>query len=131
MANQWDKIALKNIGKLTKVGKASFIAASQSVMLKSPVRDGYFKNNWFTEINGVSTKTINTADKSGTARMTEAESKAGRINIGDSISLANSSPYAIKLEYGHSAQAPNGMVRITAAQWPNTVATITRALKDD
>ena len=126
MANQWDSIALRNINRLTKTGQESFVAATQSVSFKSPVDKGTFKNNWFTEINGISTKITANTDVSGSERLNEALAESLRIKIGDSISFVNNLPYAIKLEYGHSLQAPQGMVRITAANWNGIVAKAAR-----
>lgn len=41
--------------------------------------------------------------------------------LGDVIRVANGAEYIVPLEYGHSAQAPNGMVRVTLARWPAIV----------
>ena len=35
--------------------------------------------------------------------------------------IVNNLPYAIPLEYGHSTQAPNGMVRITVERFQQIV----------
>lgn len=129
MANQWQKIAIKNKGRLTKLAQESFFAASQSVMFKSPVDKGTFKNNWFTEINNTSSKTTDKQDASGGDRLAEVKSKSLKINFGDSISFVNNLPYNIKLEYGYSEQAPQGMVRITAAEWPLIVARLARKIR--
>lgn len=130
MANQWDSIALRNINRLTETGQKSFIAASQSAMFRSPFDTGLFKNNWFTEINGVSTKTTSSVDISGSARLIEASNEALRINPGDSISFANSLPYAIPLEYDHSLQTEgNGIIRLLAANWSGIVADVIRGVR--
>ena len=129
MANQWQKIALRNKARMTKAAQESFIAASQSMIFKSPKDKGTFINNWFTEINGVSTKFDDSADKSGGRSAASTVSNGRRIEIGDSISCVNNLPYNIKLEYGYSEQAPQGMVRITAAEWPNIVAKIAKGIK--
>lgn len=129
MANQWKKIALKNIGRLNEAGRESFIAASQMVSVRSPVDKGTFRNNWFTEINGISTKTTTEVDKSGQARLSEATQFSLKLKIGDSISFVNSLIYGPALEFGHSEQAANGMVRVTAAQWPLIVSRVARNIK--
>jgi hypothetical protein len=36
--------------------------------------------------------------------------------------ISNDAPYIVRLEYGYSQQAPQGMVRITGAEWPEIVA---------
>lgn len=40
------------------------------------------------------------------------------LNIGDKYSLANGQPYARRIEYeGWSQQAPQGMLRVSVAEW--------------
>lgn len=129
MANQWDKIAIRNTTRLTKVAQKSFIAAGESVMMIAPVDKGLFKNSFFTEINGISTKTNDIEDKAGTARKAEARAASLRLKAGDSISFVSNSSYALPLEYGHSDQAPSGMVRVTAANWTNIVAEAVKGVK--
>ena len=41
--------------------------------------------------------------------------------FGATIYLVNNLPYAVRLEYGWSKQAPAGMVRITAAEFQSIV----------
>jgi hypothetical protein len=43
--------------------------------------------------------------------------------------LANNVPYIVKLEYGHSKQAPAGMVRPTLAEFSNIVSVATTEAK--
>lgn len=112
-----------------KIARGSFIATQQSVIFMSPADTGMFKNNWFTEINGLSSKATDSTDKSGQARLSDALNISHALKIGDSISFVNNLPYAIPLEYGHSAQSPHGMVRVTAAQWPLIVATVEKSIK--
>ena len=132
MANQWDRFKLKNIKKMTNVGQECFIACSQAVSFKTPVDKGILVNNWFAEINGVSTKVTDEIDKTGGTRQAEARQQALTIKLGDSISYVNNLPYVIPIEYnGHSLKAPQGMVRITTAQWPTIVDKIVKAHKND
>lgn len=127
--NQWQRIADRNIAKLTLVAIKSAIASESSVMFKSPVRDGMFKNNWYTEVNGISGKTTFEVDRSGAARLADAYRLSMTIKIGDTISFVNNLPYNIRLEYGYSDQAPGGMVRLTAAQWPLIVKDVVRGMR--
>jgi hypothetical protein len=41
--------------------------------------------------------------------------------IGQTIYAGYTAAYALALEYGHSKQAPNGMVRLAAQRWPQIV----------
>lgn len=45
---------------------------------------------------------------------------------GETFTISNSVPYIRALEYGHSSQAPNGMVRITMAEWLDIVSKAVR-----
>lgn len=44
--------------------------------------------------------------------------------IGETIFAGYTAAYAVPLEYGHSKQAPNGMVRLAAQRWPAIVAEV-------
>ncbi|MNJ81742.1 hypothetical protein D3C77_807050 [compost metagenome] len=43
------------------------------------------------------------------------------LTIGQTAFIVNNLPYAIPLEYGHSSQAPAGMVRVTLANFQRIV----------
>jgi len=45
----------------------------------------------------------------------------GGFKVGQVFYYTNSMPYALKLEYGHSDQAPGGIVRLTARRWNKIV----------
>ena len=47
---------------------------------------------------------------------------------GDYIYVTNDAPYIRALEYGHSAQAPNGMVRRTMAEMPDIARGLLNAI---
>lgn len=46
---------------------------------------------------------------------------AGDLTAGEVAYIVNNLPYAIPLEYGHSSQAPAGMVRVTVADFQRIV----------
>lgn len=127
--SQWQKMKQRVAIRSEKIARGSFIATTQSVIFMSPADTGMFKNNWFTEINGVSTETTTETDKSGNKKIQAGIGISASLKIGDNISFVNNLPYAAPLEYGHSEQAPNGMVRVTAAQWPQIVATVEKSIK--
>lgn len=114
---------LKRAGdKADLVTRASAMAVGASLVQKSPVDTGRFRSNWMYGATTINTTTTTDADKSGSAT-------TGRINAGlmawkagQSIHLTNSLPYARRLEYGWSDQAPGGMVRITVVEWRQKVA---------
>ena len=82
---------------------------------------GRFRGNWMFSIGAPDSATTEEIDPSGaksTARIT-----AGIIEFkaGDTCYITNSLGYAIPLEFGHSTQAPGGMVRVTVARFQQIV----------
>ena len=95
------------------------------VIMKSPVDTGRFRGNWFTQIGSVSSNVNHSLfDKSGSVALNQAGAIAAKIEAGDVIYMSNSLPYAGRLEYGYSQQAPVGMVRVSIKQtiaWSNSL----------
>lgn len=87
---------------------------ANSFVLKSPVDTGRFRGNWNTAF-GAPNLSISTSTEGG------AEVRAASIlpayKTGDTIFITNNLPYALRLEYGWSDQAPKGMVRTTIAEY--------------
>lgn len=106
-----------------QVVRKSALQVAQSVILKSPVDTGRFRANWNVAFGRVDSLTTPSTDKSGakTTDRIRIQLNGWEVESGD-IFLTNSLPYAIPLEYGHSSQAPAGMVRITVAEWNGFVA---------
>lgn len=87
------------------------------VIQKSPVDTGRFKGNWQVAIRAIPSGILEIDDKSGTATMSNVAAKVLALKAGDTIYLVNNLPYARGLEYGHSKQAPSGMVRLTVQEF--------------
>lgn len=85
------------------------------VIAKSPVDTGRFKSNWLCAVGSIPAGTTLAVDVTGV--VTRMEAKALGAKAGDVIYLVNNLPYANRLEYGHSKQAPSGMVRLTVAEF--------------
>lgn len=116
--NAW--IAKTNTKTETVVRKIAVDVFGRVIMM-SPVDTGRFRGNWQVAIGGPASGTLETTDKSGSATLSEAQTKALSMKVGDVIYMVNNLPYALRLEYGHSGQAPSGMVRIVAAQFSGIV----------
>lgn len=133
--NQWQRIARRNAERMRLVAQEAYTETASDVIVRSPVLSGLFRNNWFAGLNSPDTKTTKAKSRlafgvPGGARFTEFLHLSTQFNIGDTIYLTNSLPYARRLEYGHSQRmAPNGVVRLAAAQWPLTVARIARRIR--
>jgi hypothetical protein len=61
---------------------------------------------------------VDPSGRKSTARIVDG---AIEFKAGDTAYITNSLPYAIPLEFGHSQQAPGGMVRITVARFQQIV----------
>lgn len=82
---------------------------------------GRFRGNWMFSIGSPDTTTTEEVDPTGaksTARIIEGSIE---FKAGDTCYITNSLGYAIPLEFGHSTQAPGGMVRITVARFQQIV----------
>lgn len=106
-----------------QVVRKSALQVAQSVIMKSPVDTGRFRANWNVAFGRIDPLTTPSTDKSGngTTNRIRIQLNGWNVESGD-IFLTNSLPYAIPLEYGHSSQAPAGMVRVTVAEWNGFVA---------
>jgi len=132
--NQWQKIARRNKERMRLIGQESFVETAGIALEFSPVDEGLFRNNWFSGLNQPNTSTTEKLSNYGQGiikgpRYTEALHLSTQYDIGDQLFFTNSLPYARRLEYGHSQQAPNGMVRIAAAQWTYIVARLARKIR--
>jgi hypothetical protein len=87
------------------------------VILKSPVKEGRFRGNWQVAIGSIPAGTLEINDKAGTATIAKVTAATLQLKAGQVITLVNNLAYARRLEYGHSKQAPNGMVRLTVTEF--------------
>lgn len=98
------------------------------VILASPVDTGRFRGNWQVEIGIIPQGVLEINDKSGTATISAATAKANNLKAGQTIFLVNNLPYARALEFGHSQQAPNGMVRLAVQRFRPILNKVVREL---
>lgn len=86
----------------------------------SPVDTGRFKGNWQVTANKVPLYALNQYDKDGSKTIAEGKRALYAIMRGGgavrSIHFSNMLIYANALEYGHSKQAPAGVVGIVAVR---------------
>ena len=96
----------------TVIRKISF-EAFKRVVLRTPVDTGRARANWGVKVGSPTTYIIESEDKSGSATLAAAQDGVMGWDCTGSIFLCNTLPYISSLEYGHSKQAPQGMVRLT------------------
>lgn len=92
---------------------------------KSPPPPGYvggrFRANWQFSISSPSSGVIDAVDPSGKETSARIEGEAIIFKAGETAYIVNNLPYAVRLEYGHSQQAPGGMVRLTLARFEQII----------
>ncbi|PBQ00329.1 hypothetical protein CCL17_16975 [Pseudomonas congelans] len=82
---------------------------------------GRFRGNWMFGIGAPNNTTTEELDPSGSKSNARIANGVLEFHAGDVAYITNSLPYAIPLEFGHSTQAPGGMVRITVARFQQIV----------
>lgn len=121
----------KTKGRAEEVSRKRVLAVGASLVLKSPVGDpslwkekpppgyvgGRFRANWQHGMNVPQSGVTNAVDASGNETISAL---GARISSADPFGvhfIVNNLPYARALEYGHSSQAPAGMVGVTVAEF--------------
>lgn len=79
---------------------------------------GRFRGNWQVTFVRPAVGAIDRVDKAGTATLAAGREVLAHYDSGEygSIWFTNNVPYAQRLEYGWSKQAPAGIVRVVAAE---------------
>lgn len=82
---------------------------------------GRFRGNWQFSIETPAQGTLDQPDPAGNVTLAKLKLQVEQMTAGQVAFIVNNLPYAIPLEYGHSTQAPNGMVRITVERFQQIV----------
>ncbi len=108
----------KNSANLTKTGrlkKRARVTDSMDVKAPAGYTGGRFRGNWQVGLDVQPDGETGRIDKSGNMTMAVGNYMLEQFKVGTkAIYFTNNVPYAYRLEFGHSSQAPNGMIRITA-----------------
>jgi hypothetical protein len=107
---------IKKLARKLAVTEAKAVATfciniSGRVDNMSPVDTGLFRANWQASLDQPYTGATKTANRAGSIDHVIPFAKAANGHV---FYLTNKVPYAQALEYGHSQQAPSGMVRVSA-----------------
>lgn len=116
------KIAERNKQKLLKVAQNSLMRVGGRIVAMSPVDNGRFINNWMSAYGSADAATSESLNKTGAESVGRLDAKLNGLAVGQAFYFTNSLPYAQRLEYGWSEKAPNGMVRLSVANWQTIVA---------
>ncbi|MBK5343894.1 hypothetical protein JFU48_21195 [Pseudomonas sp. TH49] len=82
---------------------------------------GRFRGNWQFSIGAPAEGELDQVDPAGGVTLAKIRLQVEQLTIGQTAYIVNNLPYAVPLEYGHSKQAPGGMVRITLARFQQIV----------
>lgn len=108
----------KDSANLTKTGRLKKRArVNDSMDVKAPAgyTGGRFRGNWQVGLDAQPDGETGRIDKNGNMTIAAGNYMLEQFKVGTkAIYFANNVPYAYRLEFGHSSQAPNGMIRITA-----------------
>lgn len=97
-----------------KVGRKFTFNVFTAVLFRSPVDTGRFRANWNVERDTANSSSSTNID---VARALLQVKNAMSIPLGGIVYMTNGLPYAQRLEYdGWSAQAPQGMIRVSVAE---------------
>lgn len=95
------------------------IEAHSRIVERSPVDTGYFRASWGISINEspppatVQRPADFGAGGARAAAVAEMTARLAQARLGDVVWVYNPVVYGPRLEHGHSAQAPQGMVLVT------------------
>lgn len=80
---------------------------------------GRFRGNWQIGFNTAPEGETDRIDKSGAETLAAGSAMLAQFRAANDsvIYFVNNVPYAVRLEFGYSKQAPRGMVRITAQEF--------------
>jgi len=118
---------IKKVGdKAEVVVRKTALELQTSMVEKSPVDTGRFRNNWFCGIGSINQ---NITDAVGNESVTRTAQALTAWKPGQTIFLTNSLPYSRPLEYGWSKQAPQGMVRLTVVEYSRALRRVVEGMK--
>jgi hypothetical protein len=115
-AKQMEAFAKKTNNKIEDVVGSVCFQLSESIVLRTPVDTGRARMNWTPSINKMSTEIIEGTDKTGAKVLSTAKQETEKAS-GNIFYLVNNLHYIKPLEYGHSKQAPQGMVRLSVVRF--------------
>lgn len=88
---------------------------------------GHFRANWQLGVGVRPVAEVKGVDPSGTATQGRIIASVPEQASGKVYWLANNAPYAMRLEQGHSRQAPQGLVGLTVVKFQQIVADAVKA----
>lgn len=104
-----------------KVMRQVSIKLFSAIIKASPVDTGRFRMNWMASGGTPTSGVTDATDKSGNTATGNATSFVLKAADWREFTLTNNLPYAQRLEYGWSQQAPQGMVRTNISRFQQLI----------
>lgn len=114
------KFVAKANKNVETVVRSVSIKLFSAVIKASPVDTGRFRMNWQTSGTVPAQGTTTQTDPSGNLAISNATKYITSNSIAE-YTMANNLPYAERLEFGWSRQAPVGMVRVNVARFQTLI----------
>ncbi|TLP74743.1 hypothetical protein FEA48_11045 [Pseudomonas nitroreducens] len=118
-----------NLNKAGRLKRGLKVNDSMEISRPAGYVGGHFRANWQFGIGSAPGGEVDGIDPSGGATASRLVMEITALRAGEDAYLVNNTPYAIPLEYGHSTQAPAGMVRLAAADFGRIVDEQVMALR--
>ena len=104
-----------------KVMRQVSIKLFSAIIKASPVDTGRFRMNWMASGSAPASGITDGTDKSGNTATGNATSFVLKAADWHEFTLTNNLPYAQRLEYGWSQQAPQGFVRVNVSRFQQLI----------
>lgn len=104
-----------------KVVRQVTVKLYTAIIMSSPVDTGRFRMNWQATYKDPATAELIANDPSGRRAVANMTNFVMTYPEWDDFRLTNPLPYAERLEYGYSRQAPQGMVRVNVARFQRLI----------
>lgn len=104
-----------------KVMRQVSIKLFSAIIKASPVDTGRFRMNWMASGGTPAPGITDATDKSGNKATGNATSFVLNASDWREFTLTNNLPYAQRLEYGWSQQAPQGFVRVNVSRFQQLI----------
>lgn len=137
---EWD-VAVKNIEKLSAdVVRKAAIELLDKIIIRTPVGNpilwqspppagyepGQLRGAWTATLNSPANGTSTDKDTGGSKTLAKAKAGIAGYNGKQNIYLTNNEPYAYRVEYGWSNQAPAGMTRVSVQSFDSILNKVVR-----
>ncbi|MEG0209053.1 MULTISPECIES: HK97 gp10 family phage protein [Gammaproteobacteria] len=116
--SRWIKATKSGLDDVVRIFLKSVYA---ELVMSSPVDTGRFRANWQITVNTIPLYAVNEYDRSGASTISSGNRIINSIRLGrggavTTVYFSNMLIYANALEYGHSKQAPAGVLGLVAVK---------------